>query len=212
MTAYHIFQLLCGILGAVCILLFGWSYKEASVYICIWFWPVVATATTLPLIYAGIKRIATGQKAWLGYAILPVALAYTFSYVYFYQKVLEFYHVGIQGTKAIFSQCVGDFQWIADQCGTTYETANLIIYVELMLVICLVNFALYWLLRPTGGKWFFQTAVYQKAKPALKIAGTVLAVVIVLRLGQQALHYYNMYQTHPGMEQFIQAAQNELMR
>lgn len=142
-----IFGVLCGILYIIG-LPFGWNYQETSVYICIHLWPILCILSTIPMLYYSVKRAMLKGK---GYITIWLVIIYNYTFILFYCNVLEHYSIGTRfGSNPIpiiFNQCYQDFMQIAASCNTTYEIANLVIYVVLFAIIMITNFTITLILR-----------------------------------------------------------------
>lgn len=148
MISNVIFGILCGCLYVVG-LPFGWDYKETSVYICIYLWPMLCVASTLPISLQLIRNIVYGKKVGLSWLGLPFAMGYT--YIYLSTAVLLMGHylryLNFEGIDGVFDNCMRDLMNIANTCHVSYATANLYIYVVLFILIVAFNLGLWWLTR-----------------------------------------------------------------
>ena len=134
------FMGLCGILYVLGLLI-GWNYQETSVYICIYLWPILCILSTVPIIYYSIKLIVIKGR---GYISLLLSFLYNYSYIIIFTCILQHYSLietpmGKNSISIVFKQCYNDLMQIAHTCNTTYEIANLVIYVVLFAIIMLLN-------------------------------------------------------------------------
>jgi len=132
-----IFGFLCGCLYVLGLCL-GWDYQEASVYVCLRWWPAICFASTLPIIVGLFIRIIRNKRRWLSLYLLPIVGAYSMLYWRIIQSVNA--HYPTTATIASnFNKCLNDLMNIASTCHTTYENVNIIIYIWLFLLIMLTN-------------------------------------------------------------------------
>jgi hypothetical protein len=146
-----IFKFLCGILYVIG-LCFGWNYREASVYICIYLWPALCVLSTLPITVGLIHRIVANKSRWLSVFALPFAWFYTTCYITFSVLIYTYYTDGIYHNNP-FDMCMNDLQQIARERNTTYEHVNIVIYVYLFALIWLVNGILAYIAKPYHKRW-----------------------------------------------------------
>ena len=146
-----IFKFLCGILYVIG-LCFGWNYREASVYICIYLWPALCVLSTLPITVGLIHRIVANKSRWLSVFALPFAWFYTTCYITFSVLIYTYYTDGIYHNNP-FDMCMNDLQQIAREFNTTYEHVNIVIYVYLFALIWLVNGILAYIAKPYHKRW-----------------------------------------------------------
>lgn len=161
-----IFGLLCGVLYLIG-LCFGWTYQETSVYVCIYLWPALCTMTTLPISVGLVHRIVINKGRWISLLALPFTWLYTACYITFTILVYTYYNDNIYSgsmptIEQQFNMCMNDFQRIASACNTTYEEANIIIYVKLFILIVVVNGILAYITKPYHRKWNKLTAKLKK--------------------------------------------------
>lgn len=151
-----LFSLLCGLLYLIG-LCFGWTYQETSVYICIYLCPILCVLSTLPITVGVIHRIVIDKGRWLSICALPFIWLYTLCYVIFTKLIFYYYNDGYYYAEFYneppsiaqhFKVCMNDLQRIATDCNITYEEANIIIYVELMLLIFITNGILAYIAKP----------------------------------------------------------------
>lgn len=142
-----IFEILCGCLYVIG-LIFGWDYKETSVYICIYLWPILCVLISLLPTVALVRNIVYNKRRILSIIGIPFAMLYTMVYVAIAGKLEEHYENSylIGGINAQFDQCMRDLQQIASMCETTYAMVNLKIYVEFFIIILIANILIYYLL------------------------------------------------------------------
>lgn len=139
-----VFKILCGILYCIG-LLFGYDYKEISVYICIYGCPIICILTTLLINGVISKKLCTNISI-IKLFYLVISYLYTSVYLVFFAKVCQHYNSNISTLHMLFDQCVRDFQHIALNCGTTYEHCNIVIYVYLLSAIVCINSLISYLL------------------------------------------------------------------
>ncbi len=130
-----LFQILCGLLYLAG-LPFGWSYQESSIYVCIYLWPMICTLSTIPILWISIKR-----HKWIMSAI---CLLYTSVYVYMTIDVINRYSIK---NPSSFMNCMIDLKSLAEYCNLTYAEINLLLYVVLFILILLVDFCIYRLIK-----------------------------------------------------------------
>lgn len=133
-----IFQILCGILYVIG-LLFGWTYQEVSIEICLKWWPWICFFSTLPIIIGLIKRIITNKKRWFAVYLLPFAISYSTIY-YLVIKLINYRYFKISVDP--FNDCMNDLIHIASKCDMTYAEVNLHIYVTFFLILIITNYVL----------------------------------------------------------------------
>ena len=126
-----IFKILCGILALIG-MCFGLTYQEISVYLCIHGCPIICIITAL-IIY-----IIANYKLFCNFTVFRLLIVlvsgvYVVLNLLFYSKICE--HYCNPNINYLFNQCMQDLQNIAKICNTTYEKANLIIYVGLFFSI-----------------------------------------------------------------------------
>lgn len=155
-----IFGLLCGLLYLIG-LCFGWTYQEASVYVCIYLVPILCIVSTLPISVGLVHRIVVNKGRWLSIVALPFAWLYTVCYIIFtiavYNLFSDVFYIDYGSNTPIveqqFNLCMRNLQRIADTCNTTYEEVNIIIYVKLFILIVVVNGILAYIAKPYHKLW-----------------------------------------------------------
>jgi len=125
----------------------GWTYKEASVIVCIRWWPAFCLISTLPIIAGLIVRILKDKKRWLSLYLLLPACIYTLLYWRVIQSINMHYPVAAPFADNYY-KLWADLEQIAQVCNTTYNITNAIIYGALFLLIMLVNGLLTYLAFP----------------------------------------------------------------
>lgn len=142
-----IFEILCGCLYVIG-LVFEWNYKETSVYICIYLWPILCVLISLLPTVALVHNIIYNRRRILSIIGIPFAMLYTTLYSSIAGGLIEHYEYSRLrgGINAQFNQCMRDLQEIASMCETTYAMVNLKIYVELFIIILIANILIYYLL------------------------------------------------------------------
>ena len=136
------------IFGGFCVMLylaglvFGLSYEEVSVYVCIYLWPALFTA--MPAVITLIALYNWCRKLTLWNSINLTASATTTCAFWLISK--EFYHLytcpnfvheNLSTIHDQFQACVDDLMAIASQLNMTYIEVNLWIYCVLSIVIAL---------------------------------------------------------------------------
>ena len=137
-----IYYLLCGMLYLAGVV-FGLSYEEISVYVCIFLWPALMTA--LPAIITLIALRNWHRKLTLWNSTNLIASGTTTCVFWLISK--KFYllytspnlvHVHVSTVHDQFMACVEDLKFIASQLNMTYIEVNLWIYCVLSIVIAAV--------------------------------------------------------------------------
>ena len=123
-----IFGILAGLLYGIG-LLFGWTYEEASVYICIYMCPIVCDALA---IYTAIRGFV---KKKMRYAVVNGAL----SVLYLAITAVIFVHYIPMSIMAQFNDCMYTLQDWSKALGISYWAINLLIYVVLFFGIILFH-------------------------------------------------------------------------
>lgn len=140
-----IFKILCGILCCIG-LLFDCSYKEISVYICIYIVPIMCIINTLILngivIYKIVKKCTIFRLF-----LLLVSYMYISLHLNVFSYICKHYQVGYNTTIQIFDQCMFDLMDISKKCNISYEECNIYIYVYLFLGILGINFLISYLVK-----------------------------------------------------------------
>lgn len=118
----------------------GWSYREASVYICEYFepWFCVAAAIFIMIcIIVNMKKMNVKGRLW---SVIPLifegCLAYHNAAIYS-QRVATYKGMSI---NEIFSYVVDTLIELGKATGTDYVTANMIVYIFPLIAILLVGY------------------------------------------------------------------------
>lgn len=138
-----VFKLLCGVLYLIGLCL-GYDYKEISVYICIYGCPIVCIISAL------VIHLIVAYKLSKKFTVFKVILwilsgLYVALNLNFFASVCE--HYNDSNLHVLFDQCVHDFQYLAETCGSTYEYCNIVIYVYLFFFVLIVNGIFSYLLK-----------------------------------------------------------------
>lgn len=111
-----IFMFLCGCLYLIG-LPFGWTYKESSVYICIYFCPILCD------LCAFISLFSCNIKTFWGRFRFSVNLLLFMYYIGATKSIFNHYSVSDP-----FELCMNDITKIANSMHISYEACNLWIY------------------------------------------------------------------------------------
>ncbi len=124
------------LLGKLC----GMTYKQISVVFNLWLQGAVLMLSGLaPAAAAIYKLVSSGSPIWM--AVTALLLVYAAAHVYGFVRMLQHYHLPFDRA---FDLCVKDLILWAKKWNTTYEAANLIIFVLLFLAFIGLNcFAAY---------------------------------------------------------------------
>lgn len=123
-----IFAILCGILYVIG-LPFGWNYKETSVYICIYLWPLLCVACAMFTTYKAIRK---KKKVFIIVNCIIFVLYIMFTWAIFA------YYSGLS-VEDQFNDCMLKLYGLSDHTGLIYEAINLLIYVVLFSLIVLFH-------------------------------------------------------------------------
>lgn len=126
------------LLGKLC----GMTYKQISVVFNLWLQGAVLMLSGLAPAAAAIYKLASGSSPiWL--AVAALLLVYAAANIYGFVRMLQHYHLPFDRA---FDLCVEDLFLWAKKWNTTYEAANLIIFVLLFLAFIGMNcFAAYYI-------------------------------------------------------------------
>ena len=126
------------LLGKLC----GMTYKQISVVFNLWLQGAVLMLSRMAPAAAAIYKLACGGSTiWM--AVAALLLVYAAAHVYAFVRMLQHYHLPFDRA---FDLCVDDLFLWAKKWNTTYEAANLIIFVLLFLVFIGLNcFAAYYI-------------------------------------------------------------------
>ena len=126
------------LLGKLC----GMTYKQISVVFNLWLQGAVLMLSGLAPAATAIYKLASGgSPIWL--AVAALLLVYAAAHVYGFVRMLQHYHLPFDRA---FDLCVKDLILWAKKWNTTYEAANLIIFVLLFLAFIGMNcFAAYYI-------------------------------------------------------------------
>lgn len=173
LITHLIFGFLCGILYLVG-LIFGYSYEEISVYVCIYGWPAlcVAMPTVIALValYNWIKELSVWNTINLA---LSSGTAIVFSL--YAQLFYQFYNdrplaleagnpIKLDSAHDKFVACVQDLTTMASELNMTYEEVNLWVYCYLFLAIALVMWLWFEITIPR--KWILNR-LWRKYSPSI---------------------------------------------
>ena len=123
-----VFGFLCGILYLIG-LLFGRSYEQISIDICIYACPVIC------IVYAFLTGWVY-SNSWSG----RIGKAFNYSLGLIYILIARFFWNHYSGpTHYVFSLCMNDLKSIAKSLGCSYEQINLYIYCHLFFGIVLFH-------------------------------------------------------------------------
>ena len=115
--------------------LFGLTYKQISVVFNLWVQGFVLTLSGLAPLGAAIYQLQ--ESFSLGWLVLAVVFAcYGAAYVYAFIKMLNHYHLPF---NTAFDLCVDDLQCLAEKWHTTYQMANLLIFILFYLTLLGLN-------------------------------------------------------------------------
>lgn len=119
------------LLGKLC----GLTYKQISVVFNLWVQGGVLMLSGLaPAAVATYKLVSDGSLLWV--AVTALLITYAAVYVYGFVRMLQHYHLPFDRA---FDLCVKDLMLWAKKWHTTYEMANLIIFVLLFLIFIGLN-------------------------------------------------------------------------
>ena len=135
-----IFIFLCGCLYLIG-LPFGWSYKETSIYICIYACPVICIMSALlSLKYSTIKT-------FMGRCRLSLNISLLIFYCICTGRFWAHYRVADP-----FTLCMNDLMDIAHSLHISYEECNLRVYCVLFFAIVFFHLSQLFLFRPRRNK------------------------------------------------------------
>ncbi len=120
-------------LGKVC----GLTYIQISVVFNLWLQGAVLTLSGLAPAAVVVYKAANGES--VSWWIIAMLLAYAAVHVYGFTWMLRRYRLPFNDA---FRLCVDDMQKLADKSHTTYQMANLVIFVMLFLVLLAANIGL----------------------------------------------------------------------
>lgn len=127
----------------------GWSYREASVYVCEYFepWFCVAVAICVMVwIIMHRKKMDVKGRLW---SIIPLVLEGCLAWdnigIYF-QRITAYKGMSI---NAIFDYVVSYLIGLGNNTGTNYVTANIIVYIFPLIAILFVGY-LAWIIYIVG--------------------------------------------------------------
>ena len=120
----------------------GMTYKQISVVFNLWLQGAVLMLSGLAPAATAIYKLASGgSPIWL--ALTALLLVYAAAHIYGFVRMLQHYHLPFDRA---FDLCVEDLFLWAKKWNTTYEAANLIIFVLLFLAFIGMNrFAAYYI-------------------------------------------------------------------
>lgn len=142
-----VFGFLCGMLFLVG-WIFGFTYEEISVYVCIYLWPVLCVAmptiVTMVALYNWVKKLTLWNTINLALSsgTALVMGVYAKLFYNFYSKRPMNIETGspfkMDTIHDKFVACWLDLHQMAGELGMTYEEVNLWIYCYLFMAIALV--------------------------------------------------------------------------
>ena len=144
-----VFGFLCGMLY-VAGYIFGLSYEEISVYVCIYLWPALCVAmptiVAMVALYNWVKKLTPWNTINLalssGVASMFSVFAALFYQFYSYRPM--YFDFEARTTMRLdtihdkFVACWSDLTRMANDLGMTYEEVNLWVYCYLFMAIALV--------------------------------------------------------------------------
>ena len=160
-----VFTFLCGCIYLIG-MLFGWSYQDASVYICIYACPwICITCAALSLLNCTTKTFLGSCRTALNSSLLIVYYILAYGFWAYYDVDASPFETIIRDEYAPavpnpFAQCVADITSIANTLGISYEACNLLIYCGLFGSI--VAFHLIQLILFRENKLFFNRPWFRK--------------------------------------------------
>lgn len=134
-----IFYAFCAILyGIGC--LFGMTYQESSVYICIYLWPILLGASSLPILCNGIRR-AIKRRSLISFLHLFLSGAYVS--IFGVLCVIMWRHYNQPTIAEQFNKCMDDLIVSAEKFGISYSALNLLFFIVLFAIVVLMNYGIY---------------------------------------------------------------------
>lgn len=137
-----IFEFLCGILYLIGYP-FGLSYEETSIYVCIYLWPSLCVLSTIPIIWASVKRIKVNRI--VGIVCLLFSLIYFSYYCYYTNFIIERYNISNPNS---FNNCLLDLKSLSEIIKISYANLNMYIYIFGFSAIQIFNFILFKVINP----------------------------------------------------------------
>lgn len=130
-----IFYFFCAILYGIGFIL-GWNYQEASVYICIYLWPVLLGLSSLPILYNAAKNLVR-KKNFPSVIHFALSAGYASVFVWICKYIWSRYN---QPTiSGQFNKCMSDLTTHAEQLNLSYTELNILFYIVLFAIIVGVN-------------------------------------------------------------------------
>lgn len=123
-----IFAFLCGVLYVIG-LPFGLNYEETSVYICIYFCPLLCVVCALFTTYKAIRKKKT--------AFIVVNSIISVLYILITWAI--FAHYSRLSIHEQFNDCMWKLIGLSSNLGISYEAVNLLIYVVLLSAIVIFH-------------------------------------------------------------------------
>ena len=167
LISYLIFGFLCVMLYLVgCV--FGFTYEETSVYVCIYGWPALCVA--MPTVIAQVAFYNWIKKLTLWNTVnLALSTGVTIVFCIFAKLFYQFYSYRLldldSGTIIMldtvhdkFVACAQDLKIMANELGMTYAEVNLWVYCYLFLAIALVMWLWFEITIPR--KWIINRLWY----------------------------------------------------
>ena len=167
LITHLIFGFLCGMLYLVG-WVFGFTYEEISVYICIYGWPALCVA--MPTVIALVALYNWIKKLTLWNTInLALSAGTTIVFSIYAKLFYQFYSnrpmaleagtpIKLDSAHDKFMACVQDLTIMANELGMTYEQINLWVYCYLFLAIALVMWLWFEITIPR--KWIINRLWY----------------------------------------------------
>jgi len=115
----------------------GWDYEKASVYICIYLWPVLLCCTTIPIVWKCIIAI----KAMKCLLLHSVLLVYCLVYPCVTIKIWRHYNQPTIVEK--YDKCYNDLITLSEKWRISYELVNLLLFVGLFIILTTINICIY---------------------------------------------------------------------
>ncbi len=119
-----IFTLLCGVLYIIG-LIFGLTYQEVSVYICVYAVPVICTLSVFVINLVLLHKLVLSKNRFLTCVLLFISFIHLMLYIANTEVLFDIYN---QPVDLCFNVVMTSLRDIAKNSGTTYEFVNLLIY------------------------------------------------------------------------------------
>ena len=140
-----LFALLGGMLAAIGVL-FGTDYQHISIYVCIWLWPAICLASSLPFLIVSIKRALGHDYKLCGI----LGIVFSIFYLLVGGGITRFFvnDYTISNCYDSFNRCVEDLVRLGEMFSMTYAEINIVIYIGLFLLIEIFWIIMYYLMKP----------------------------------------------------------------